>query len=263
MAAEPRFLAADWAPPPGVRACVSLRTGGSSAGPWASLNLGAHVGDDPRAVRANRELLVRALQLPAPPQWLEQVHGTGVVEAGTDGLVREGDAAWTARAGVVCTVLTADCLPVVLAAADGSEVAVAHCGWRGLAAGVLGATVSRFRANPSSLRAWMGPAIGPRAFEVGAEVREAFLATARDADAVARVDAAFAPVGGAGAKFLADIYALARESLRVLGVSDVSGGGHCTVSDPASFYSYRRDGVTGRMATLAWIDPAGRRPGGA
>jgi hypothetical protein len=178
-----------------------------------------------------------------------------VVEAHADGVVREADAAWTDRSGMACAVLTADCLPVVIASADGREVAAAHCGWRGLAAGVLAQTVARFSADASSLRAWLGPAIGPSAFEVGEDVREAFLAV-QPASQRESIDAAFMPLAGMQGKFLADLYALARIFLSVHGVEDVAGGGRCTFRESDLFFSYRRDGVTGRMATLAWIDPA-------
>lgn len=246
---------------PGVQVLSTLRAGGVSTGPWASFNLGDHVGDDPAAVRENRGRLRAALCLPTEPQWLRQVHGTDVVDAMPDGISREGDAVWTNAPGIVCAVLTADCLPVVLAAPDGSEIAVAHCGWRGLSAGILARTVERFAASPATLRAWFGPAIGQAAFEVGAEVREAFLATAQDAGARERVAAAFGASGDVSGKYHADLHALAREALRALGVRQVSGGGRCTVAEPEAFFSYRRDGVTGRMATLAWITPQGSGTG--
>jgi YfiH family protein len=255
MVAEAVLLPVDWRAPPGVRVAVTVRAGGVSGGPYTSFNLGDHVGDDPAAVARNRALLVDALALPCAPQWLQQVHGTGVVEAHADGVVREADAAWTDRSGMACAVLTADCLPVVIASADGRQVAAAHCGWRGLAAGVLAQTVARFSADASSLRAWLGPAIGPSAFEVGEDVREAFLAV-QPASQRESIDAAFMPLAGMQGKFLADLYALARIFLSALGVEDVAGGGRCTFRESDLFFSYRRDGVTGRMATLAWIDPA-------
>jgi hypothetical protein len=249
---EPVLIRPDWNAPPGVRVAVSTRTGGFSAGPWTSLNLGDHVGDDPAVVAANRARLRQALALPGEPAWLRQVHGTGAVDAAAcHGDAPEADAAFTTRPGVVCAVLTADCLPVVLATRDGSAVAVAHCGWRGLAAGILAATVSRLPGPPADLVAWLGPAIGPARFEVGPEVREAFRAAAADPQAV---HAAFG--AGAGDRWYADLYALARCALRALGIGSVAGGGECTVSDPVRFFSYRRDGQTGRFATLAWIDPA-------
>ena len=255
MSPELLLIEADWLAPPGIRAVVTQRGGGLSVAPFSSLNLGDHVGDDPAVVLRNRERLALALDLPRQPQWLRQVHGIEVVDARDDGLVREGDAAWTDEAGIVCAVLTADCLPVVLAAEDGSELAVAHCGWRGLAGGVLAASVARFSVPPQRIRAWLGPAIGPAVFEVGAEVREAFLA-AQDAVWHGPIDAAFVALAPQPGKFLADIYALARIFLQALGVQDIAGGGRCTVTERDVFFSYRRDGVTGRMATLAWIDPA-------
>jgi YfiH family protein len=212
------------------------------------------VGDDPLAVLANRRLLRERLALPAEPRWLAQVHGVEVADASestTEPPV--ADACTALRPGRVCVVLTADCLPVVLAARDGSAVAVAHCGWRGLVAGILGHTVQRLPVAPGRLVAWLGPAIGPAAFEVGPEVREAFLAQATDR---AAVGAAFTAGDRARERWYADIFELARCSLRALGVESIEGGGQCTVSDPDRFYSYRRDGQTGRFATLAWIDPA-------
>lgn len=257
MSADIPFLRPGKPIAPGVQVVSSLRSGGVSVRPWASLNLGDHVGDDPAAVEENRTRLRQALCLPTEPQWLRQVHGTGVVDAMPDGISREGDAVWTNTPGVVCAVLTADCLPVVLAASDGSEVAVVHCGWRGLSAGILARTVERFAASPGALHAWFGPAIGQAAFEVGAEVREAFLATGQDAAARERIAAAFLAARDAAGKYHADLYALAREALLALGVREMSGGGRCTVAESEAFFSYRRDGVTGRMATLAWIMPQG------
>ena len=257
MGSEPLLLSVDWQAPSGVRIAVTQRGGGFSLAPYHSFNLGDHVGDDPSAVARNRQRLAEVLSLTNAPQWLRQVHGTVVVDARPDGVVREGDAAWTDLPGVACAVLTADCLPVVLASAQGCEVAVAHCGWRGLAAGVLSNTVARFSAPPAALSAWLGPAIGPAAFEVGEDVRRAFAAML-PAIQDAEIDAAFVAVPGRPGKFHADLYALARSVLHGLGVQDVSGGVHCTVGEKDRFFSYRRDGVTGRMATLVWIDPAQR-----
>lgn len=255
MKAEPFLLPVGWQPPPGVRVALTQRAGGVSTGRYVSFNLGDHVGDDPAAVARNRGMLTQALGLPHAPQWLTQVHGTQVVDAREDGSTREGDAVWTDVPGLACAILTADCLPVVIASRDGREVAVAHCGWRGLAGGVLASTVARFRARPAELRAWMGPAIGPTAFEVGEEVRAAFLAAQPASESLA-IGAAFAPLCAGSGKFRADLYALARIFLRALGVEDVGGGGRCTFLENEVFFSYRRDGVTGRMATLVWIDPA-------
>ena len=234
-----------WPLPPGVRAASTTRLGGASVGPFAGFNLGDHVGDDPRAVAANRAALGAALGLPAPPGWLSQVHGCAV--AGPDDAPGfAADARYADRPGVVCAVLTADCLPLLLCSDDGREVAAVHCGWRGLAAGIVGVAVGRFAAAPASLRAWLGPAIGPAAFEVGGEVRERFVA----ADAGA--DACFVP--GRGGRWLADLPALTRRALAAVGVQRIHGVDACTVSEPERFYSYRREGVTGRMASLVWRD---------
>lgn len=247
----------DWQPPPGVRVASSTRSGGSSVGPWASLNLAEHVDDDPAHVQANRERLARSLGLPSQPVWLKQVHGARVVELplsapefGTEiGAEIEADAACTREPGAVCAVMTADCLPVLFADLDGSRVAAAHAGWRGLAGGVLEATLERF-ADPSRVQAWLGPAIGPRAFQVGPEVREAFVS--RDA----RAAAAFVPDGDS--RWLADIYRLARLRLAAAGLEQLYGGGHCTFTEEERYFSYRRDGITGRMAHLIWIEEDGR-----
>ncbi|QKT02980.1 peptidoglycan editing factor PgeF [Ectothiorhodospiraceae bacterium 2226] len=248
---------ADWPAPPGVRACTTTRAGGVSAPPYESLNLALHVGDDPQAVAANRARLREALALPGEPCWLNQVHGMRVAAAdelcvsgaprGRPGAVPpEADAAHTAQGGVVLAVLTADCLPVVFAARRGERLAVAHAGWRGLAAGVLEATVAAMQVPGAEILAWLGPAIGPRAFEVGPEVRDAFVA--QDAASAG----AFTP--GPGDRSYADLYALARRRLARVGVTSVYGGGACTFHDPR-FYSYRRAATTGRMATLVWRIP--------
>lgn len=249
-------LQADWPAPRGVQACTTLRHGaGVSSAPYDHFNLGTRCGDDPAAVAANRTALLDLLGLPSPPCWLRQVHGTGVVRIGraqsTD--ETEADASLTAVPGVVLAILTADCLPVLFAADDGSEVAAAHAGWRGLAAGVLEATVAALRTPPQCVRAWLGPAAGPDAYEVGAEVRDAFVSRA--------ADAASAFVATRPGHWHVDLYALARIRLCNAGLADaaIHGGGLCTLSDPARFYSHRRStssegGHTGRMATLIWID---------
>jgi YfiH family protein len=246
-ALAPELLPAEWPAPPGVHVATTTRRGGMSRGPYASLNLGAHVGDDPGHVARNRAL-VRA-RLPGDPYWLEQVHGTAVAEPGRDLGVPLADAAVTRSPGVVLAAMTADCLPVAFAVEDGSAIAIAHAGWRGLAAGVLEATVARLAVAPERLLAHLGPAIGAAWYEVGDEVREAFVA--RDPQA----SAAFHAAGPA--KWYADLYALARRRLAALGLVRVHGGEHCTFTDHARFFSFRRDGVTGRMATLVWI----ARPG--
>ncbi|MGE0081259.1 MAG: peptidoglycan editing factor PgeF [Thiohalomonadaceae bacterium] len=235
----------DWPAPPQVRAAVTTRVGGVSVGPYASLNLGDHVGDDPAAVAENRARLVQALGLPSEPRWLKQVHGTCALDAAAAVGGCEADAGFAALPGVVCAVLTADCLPVLFCDRAGTRVAAAHAGWRGLAAGVLERTVDALGAAPADVLAWLGPAIGPQAFEVGEEVRTAFLSQDRGAGT------AFRPHGEG--RWLADLYALARRRLSRHGVDAVYGGGLCTFSDPARFFSYRRDGVTGRMASLIWL----------
>ena len=251
MADERMFFEACWPAPGRVKAVVTTRSGGCSAGPWESFNLGMHVGDDAAAVARNRELLCRRLGLPVSPQWLRQVHGRIVVDAQADGVLREGDAAYTDRPDTVCAILTADCLPVVIADRKGTETAVAHCGWRGLASGVLEATLARFRSPAAELQAWLGPAISQAAFEVGAEVRAAFLHRAGHRSARDAVAAAFLPASDG--KYHADLYAIARQVLEAYGVRRISGGGCCTFAERERFFSYRRDGFTGRMVTLAWI----------
>ncbi|CAB1368807.1 peptidoglycan editing factor PgeF [Denitratisoma oestradiolicum] len=239
-------LLPDWPAPARVRAAVTTRMGGVSRSPYDSLNLGNHVGDDPLAVAANRERLHRLLpDLPATPRWLAQVHGTRCIRAEEAQPGAEADAAVTDRPGLVCAVLTADCLPLLLCDRAGTVVGVAHAGWRGLLAGVIESTVAALGRPGADMLAWLGPAIGPAAFEVGEEVRAAFLAH----DPVAA--SAFRPAGDG--KWLCDLYALARQRLAPLDVVWVGGGDLCTHSDSRHFYSFRRDGVTGRMASLIWL----------
>lgn len=239
------WLRADWPAVPGVFAGTTRRTGGVSEGAYASLNLGAHVGDDAGRVAENRRRFVEMCRLPAEPAWLSQVHGTTVVELPKAAPGVTADAAITRQTGVVCAVLTADCLPVVLARGDGSGVGVAHAGWRGLCAGVLEATVAAL-GDPGDMLAWLGPAISQPAFEVGPEVRQQFLAA--DADAAAH----FAK--GTDGRWHADLYGIARQRLERAGVTDLSGGGRCTYREDEQFFSYRRDGECGRMATFVWMD---------
>jgi YfiH family protein len=238
------------AAPRGVRGVATTRDGpGVSAPPFDAFNLGLRSGDDDAAVRANRAALAAALALPSSPRWLRQVHGSDVVRFDADGNDAEptADAAVTSMPGVVLAILTADCLPVLLAARDGREIGAAHAGWRGLAGGVIEATVAAMRTPAADLVAWLGPAAGPDAYEVGDEVRDAFLAH----------DARAAPafVATRPGHWRVDLYALARQRLAALGVTNVTGGDRCTISEPAHFYSYRRDGRTGRQATLAWMQP--------
>jgi YfiH family protein len=236
----------DWPAPKNVRAFTTTRAGGVSIGPYASFNLGDHVGDDPRAVAENRARLRMKLRLPADPVWLKQVHGSVVVDAATVAAGVTADASFATKTGVVCAVLTADCLPVFLCDRAGARVGLAHAGWRGLAAGVIESTVAALGEPRGELMAWLGTAIGPAAFEVGAEVRAAFV----DGDP----GAACAFQAGKAGHWFADIYQLARRRLHALGVHAVYGGDLCTFTDAARFYSYRRDGACGRMASLIWIE---------
>lgn len=248
----------EWDVPPGIGACVTTRAGGVSTGPYddgaggGGLNLGLHVDDRADDVRQNRQRL-RAF-LPAEPVWLSQVHGVDVADAGDSAdssgaaAIPVADASVSATAGVVCAILTADCLPVLLCDGAGRVVGAAHAGWRGLVNGVLENTVATMRAKGADqIIAWLGPAIGPDRFEVGAEVRDAF------ADRDHAAAAAFRAHPAQAGKYLADIYALARQRLEQAGVRQCYGGGLCTVSEPRRFYSYRRDRVTGRMASLIWL----------
>ena len=272
--AAPAWIETDWPAPPGVRAVTTTRHGlGVSQPPFDHFNLGARCGDAPDAVAENRRQLAEALGLPSPPRWLRQVHGTGVVrfapslsptlsqpppslrERGGDGIEPEADAAVTSTPGTVLAILTADCLPVVFAARDGSEIAAAHAGWPGLSAGMLEATVAAMRTSPQALQAWIGPAAGPARYEVGADVRDRFLA--HDV----RADAAF--VATRPGHWRVDLPAIARMRLTDAGLvsAHVHGGDLCTLSDPARFFSHRRStldgsGGSGRIATLAWIAPS-------
>lgn len=235
----------NWSLPPRVHAAFTLRSGGVSAGPYASLNVGVHVGDVPEAVAENRRRLRQHLRLPAEPTWLQQVHGTEVANLDENRSERAADAAVTRRDDRVCVIQVADCIPVLLAARDGSAVAAAHAGWRGLAAGVLEKTVREIGCEPGNLAAWLGPAIGQRHFEVGGEVRAAFIA------AEASTAAHFEP--NSRGRWQCDLYAIARRRLSSLGVREVWGGDLCTYADAERFFSYRRDGRCGRMAALAWL----------
>lgn len=232
----------DWPAPSHVKSLMTTRESGVSGAPWASFNLGDHVGDEAAHVAANRARLRQ--QVPSEPGWLKQVHSAKVVETGTG--VPEADASFTRQTGTVSVVLTADCLPVLFCDRAGSVVAAAHAGWRGLADGVLEATVAAMNVPPDEILAWMGAAIGPQAFEVGFEVRQTFTAQ--------HPEAAAAFIQHAPDKWLADIYQLARIRLNHAGVLAVYGGGRCTFSESESFFSYRRDGVTGRMASLIWLE---------
>jgi len=245
MSIPAEWIVPDWPAPPGVRSLITTRNGGVSTGAYATFNLGLRTGDDEAAVHANRQLL-RAW-LPQDPKWLRQVHGAKVVVA--DGMAdsREADASIARNPGTVCAVMIADCMPVLLCDEAGTVVGIAHAGWRGLSLSIIENIVCKMGVAPGGLLAWLGPAIGPDAFEVGSDVREAFLA-ANPAAAEA-----FTPYRAG--KWLADLFKLARQRLACCGVQRVLGGGLCTHRDAARFYSYRRDQVTGRMAALIWLEP--------
>lgn len=251
---HPVLLAADWPAPAGVRAFTTLRSGaGVSQGLFQQFNLGSRCGDDPAAVASNRGALVDLAKMPAAPVWLRQVHGTAVHRpsgAGPGPVEPEADAAVSDLPGVVLAVLTADCLPVLLCSARGDEVAAAHAGWRGLAAGVLEETVHAMATPASHLMAWLGPAAGPKNYEIGEEVFEAFVT--KDSSATG------AFVATLSGHWRVDLYALARQRLSAAGLlpTHIHGSGCCTISDPGRFYSHRRDGRSGRMASVIWIDPA-------
>jgi YfiH family protein len=238
--------APDWPAPGNVRSWQTTRPGGVSTGAWNSLNLGLHVGDDAAAVTSNRASLAAALALPAEPVWLDQVHGTHILDVDGRGWA-PADGAVTRQSGVVLAVMTADCLPVLLASKDGTAIGVAHAGWRGLANGVLTAAVTAMPVAPSALLVWLGPAIGPAAFEVGDEVRAAFV----DADPEAAV--AFAP--NARGRWQADLHWLARRQLCRAGVQSIYGNPTCTFAEPARYFSHRREAPCGRMASLIWREP--------
>ncbi|TAN65908.1 MAG: hypothetical protein EPN17_15260 [Methylobacter sp.] len=272
MSGIKHWLSPDWPAPANVHAATTLRSGGVSCGAYASLNPAMHVGDDADLVKQNRRIVKEWLGLPDDPVWLEQIHSNRAVQAVKTGPLQQADAAYTTEAGVVCAVLTADCLPLLVCSTDGSRVAAIHAGWRGLLAGVIGNTITAMKipldspfskgeasGRPTNIEpnsplckrgargdflVWLGPAIGPDCFEVGAEVRDAFLQKS------AAFMTAFKAQGNG--QWLADIYQLARIDLAMLGIDKVYGGGFCTVTEQERFYSYRRDKQTGRMATLIW-----------
>lgn len=235
-----------WPAPANVVARQTTRAGGTSSAPYASLNLGLHVGDDELRVEANRAAVCSALHLPKAPVWLEQVHGTQVLILPNNGEQKVADAVVTRTSGQVCAVMSADCLPVLFCDKSGSVVAAAHAGWRGLAAGVLEATLAAMAVAPSHVFVWLGPAIGPQHFEVGDDVRHAFLATMPEAES------AFIASKAPG-KWLANLYQLARLRLKAAGVVNCYGGEHCTYNESQRFFSYRREQITGRMASLIWL----------
>lgn len=250
MISEHDVLRPDWLAPRRVRALCTTRKGGVSRAPWNSFNLGDHVGDNPDHVQKNRQILAHFAGLDVERiGWMNQVHGTDVVELTENsvGARPDADASFTRTPGLACAILTADCLPVVLADRKGTVVGAAHAGWRSLCGGVLENLVAAMGAEPAELVAWLGPAIGPKRFEVGPEVRAAFI----NEDSAAT--SAFTEAGARPGHYTADIYHLARQRLNRAGVSAIAGGSLCTVNDQEWFFSYRRDGQTGRMATLIWL----------
>ncbi|PVZ72469.1 peptidoglycan editing factor PgeF [Pelagibaculum spongiae] len=251
---NPLLIQPDWPAPAHIKACCSTRIGGCSSAPYDSLNLGDHVADNPQNVAKNRQLLAQVAQLPAAPVWLQQTHSTVVVDAATVAAGVNADASFSTDKAQVCAVMTADCLPVLLTNQQGSVVAAIHAGWRGLADGIIEATVEKLRVQSpdSQWMAWLGPAISQSAFEVGSEVREYFL------EKETGCACAFIPSENEG-RWMADIYTLARRRLAHIGIEDIYGGDFCTYSNPTCFFSYRRDGqFTGRMASLIWIEPSVR-----
>ncbi len=243
---SPPWITPNWSAPANVRAVCTTRHGGVSEAPFNSLNLGDHVGDNLYAVERNRAIVGEVLTLPTEPVWLQQIHGVEVCRVDTAACYPQADASVALGKNQVCVVMTADCLPVLFCDKAGTRVAAAHAGWRGLEAGVLERTVTALQCDPGDIMAWLGPAIGATAFEVGDEVRAAFMQ--HDAQAAL----AFSTTAQQG-KWLADIYLLARQRLQAVGVTAISGGDYCTYSDAERFFSYRRDGQTGRMASLIWM----------
>ena len=246
----PGWIAPDWPAPPGVHALTTTRQGGESRPPYSSLNLGMGTGDDRATVARNRARLLSALGLDEGPCWLDQVHGADAVRAMHYERAPRADASVGGAGSPPCVVLTADCLPVVLCDTRGTRIGIAHAGWRGLARGVIASCVALMERPGRELLAWLGPAIGPVSYEVGPEVREACLAAAPEAGS------AFGPSPTGTGRWLADLYAVATHQLASLGVERVYGGGFCTYRDERRFFSHRRDGTTGRLATLAWIHPS-------
>jgi len=242
MLSEADLIFPDWPAPANVQILQTTRNGGHSQGQYASFNLGDHVGDDPLTVAANRQLL--SPFVPTEPVWMRQVHGTKVIDAGQASCLPEADAAYAHSQDTVCCVMTADCLPVLLCDRAGTVVAAVHAGWRGLLNGIIEAAIAAMQVDPQDLLAWLGPAIGPEAFEVGPEVHDAFIGKHGAAQS------AFLPHGD---KWLANIYLLATQRLETKGVTGIYGGTYCTYTDSEHIYSYRRDLNTGRMASLIWL----------
>jgi YfiH family protein len=236
------WLVPDWPAPDNIHAATTLRTGGVSQGPYSRLNPATHVSDDPDRVGQNRQIIRTMLDLPSEPVWLDQIHSNRAVKAVKTASLQQADASYTNESGVVCAVLTADCLPLLVCSSDGTQVAAIHAGWRCLLAGVISNTVVAMQQQ--NLLVWLGPAIGPDCFEVGTDVRDAFLEKSVEFNSAFKKQS--------NGKWLADIYQLARTELAALGIAKVYGGTYCTVTEHERFYSYRRDTRTGRMATLIW-----------
>lgn len=240
------FIIPDWPAPKAIKALSTTRLGGVSSAPYDALNLATHVGDDPLAVSTNRRILTEQAHLPEPPRWLNQIHGTNVINSRDWQLDSDADASYSLDSNHVCTVMTADCLPVLICDKQASFVAAVHAGWRGLADGIIEKTISYYQANSSDLMIWLGPAIGPNHFEVGKDVYSIFTHQSQNAkSAFVQTDETH---------YLADIYQLARLRIQQIGIDAIYGGDSCTVTDPTHFYSYRRDHVCGRMASMIWID---------
>jgi YfiH family protein len=242
MSANKDWLVPEWPAPENIHAATTLRTGGVSASAYASLNPALHVGDKTEKVTENRQIIKNMLSLPSEPVWLNQIHSNLVIDAAKSEALQQADASYTKEPGIICTVMTADCLPLLVCDTDGTCVAAIHAGWRGLLAGVIANTIQALQKQ--NLMVWLGPAIGPECFEVGAEVRDVFVSKS------ASFISAFKEQEHD--RWLADIYQLARTELSIVGIDKIYGGGFCTVTEQARFYSYRRDKETGRMATLIW-----------
>lgn len=241
-------ISPQWHAPKQIHGFTTIRTGGVSLPPFDSFNLGEHVNDNPQDVAQNRALLVERFELPQAPLYLTQTHSTRVIELPYDGENLEADAAYTNQANQICLVMTADCLPVLFYNKQGNEVAAAHAGWRGLCDGILEETVAKFQCPASDISVWLGPAIGENAFQVGEEVIKQFCAVDPQAQE------AFRPDPTASGKFLGNLYQIAKQRLNKLGITQITGGEHCTYTEADKFFSYRRDKQTGRMATLIWFE---------
>ena len=237
------FIIPDWPAPANVKAIQTTRLGGYSFAPYDSLNLGSHVQDDAFAVAKNRQLLSQ--YLPSEPVWLNQVHGVEVIDAANRLCVQDADASFSKNKNVVCVTMTADCLPILLCNQQGTAVSSIHAGWRSLCDGVIESTIKAMDFEPEDLMAWLGPAIGPDTFEVGAEVRKAFIAKDNQAEQAFKAS---------GDKWLGNLYLIAKQRLNKHGVVEIYGGGECTYSNASQYFSFRRDGVTGRMATMIWFE---------